>query len=150
MEEGVSANRRAESRVSPPSPSRGHEILVSDVDTAWLRDPREWFANDPSARADVALSTDCLSREDERAPAAAGTCNSTPASCGRPTEPTEALMEQWRDALLTTDHKFEHDQDILNRLLREETDGRRPGFRPVSDDADADAARPTPPPARHR
>lgn len=120
----------------------GHEILVSDVDTAWLRDPREWFANDPlPRRADVALSTDCLSREDERA---AGGCWNMQFNTGvmwlRPTEPTKALMEQWRDALLTTDHKFEHDQDILNRLLREETDGRRPGFRPVSDDADADAA----------
>jgi len=117
----------------------GHEIVVSDVDTAWLRDPREWFANDLlPRRADVALSTDCLSRKDERA---AGGCWNAQFNTGvmwlRPTNPTKTLMEQWRDALLTTDHKFEHDQDILNRLLREETDGRRPGFRPVADDADA-------------
>ena len=106
----------------------GHEIVVSDVDTAWLRDPREWFANDLlPRRADVALSTDCLSRKDERA---AGGCWNAQFNTGvmwlRPTNPTKTLMAQWRDALLTTDHKFEHDQDILNRLLREETDGRRP------------------------
>ena len=26
--------------------NRGHRVLVSDVDTVWLNDPREWFERD--------------------------------------------------------------------------------------------------------
>jgi hypothetical protein len=53
----------------------------------------------------------------------------------RPTAPTKDLMAQWRDALLTTTDKFEHDQDIFNRLLRSEPDGARPGFKLVTAEA---------------
>ena len=28
--------------------NRGHRVLVSDVDTVWLNDPREWFERDDS------------------------------------------------------------------------------------------------------
>lgn len=42
--------------------NRGHRVLVSDVDTVWLNDPRDWFERDDlPTRTDVAVSTDCLS-----------------------------------------------------------------------------------------
>lgn len=34
-------------------------VVLSDVDTVWLRDPTPFFARHPSA--DVLISTDCLS-----------------------------------------------------------------------------------------
>ena len=47
--------------------NRGHRVLVSDVDTVWLNDPREWFERDDlPTRTDVAVSTDCLSHEEEK------------------------------------------------------------------------------------
>jgi hypothetical protein len=47
--------------------NRGHRVLVSDVDTVWLNDPREWFERDDlPTRVDVAVSTDCLSHEEEK------------------------------------------------------------------------------------
>ena len=49
----------------------------------------------------------------------------------RPTEPTIKLMATWRDALLTTTDKFEHDQDIFNKLLRNEDDGSPARFTSV-------------------
>ena len=49
----------------------------------------------------------------------------------RPTDATKALVAEWRDALLETEDKFEHDQDIFNRLLRTERDGRKAAFQLV-------------------
>jgi hypothetical protein len=47
--------------------NRGHRVLVSDVDTVWLNDPRDWFERDDlPTRTDVAVSTDCLSHEEEK------------------------------------------------------------------------------------
>ena len=40
-------------------------------------------------------------------------------------------MATWRDALLTTSDKFEHDQDIFNKLLRVEDDGSPASFAAV-------------------
>ena len=113
--------------------NRGHEVLVSDVDVAWLRDPRGWFASDPVARGvDVAVSTDCLSVAEERR---ARGCWHMQFNTGvlwlRPTDATKALVAEWRDALLETEDKFEHDQDIFNRLLRTERDGRKAAFQLV-------------------
>ena len=118
----------------------GHEIVVSDVDTAWLRDPREWFANDLlPRRADVALSTDCLSRKDERA--AGGCWNSIIQQHRRHVASTHESHEDVDGAVArrAAHHRPQvrarpgHTQQVASR----ETDGRRPGFRPVADDADA-------------
>ena len=84
--------------------TKGHRVLVSDVDTVWLEDPRAWFdGDDLPRRADVALSTDCLSHVEERRNHG---CWHMQFNTGilwlRPTEPTKKLMGQWRDALLTT------------------------------------------------
>ena len=47
---------------------------MSDVDTVWLDDPREWFERDDlPTRTDVSVSTDCLSHEEERRSAVLGT-----------------------------------------------------------------------------
>ena len=80
-------------------------MLVSDVDTVWLRDPREWFETDDlPRRTDVSISTDCLSHEEEKKTHG---CWHMQFNTGilwlRPTTPTKELMSQWRDALLTTE-----------------------------------------------
>lgn len=41
----------------------GVDVLYSDIDTAWLRDPRPYFHEQPYA--DVMTSTDCLSHKYE-------------------------------------------------------------------------------------
>ena len=110
---------------------KGHEVLVSDVDTVWLRDPRSFFKTERVAtEADLAVSTDCLSHEHEREN---NGCWHMQFNTGvlflRPTETTKKFVGEWRDALLETEHEFEHDQDIFNRLLRVERDGSKPGFR---------------------
>ena len=97
---------------------RGHRVLVSDVDTVWLHDPRHWFdTDDLPRRTDVSISTDCLSHREETA---AHGCWTMQFNTGilwlRPTQPTQDLMAQWRDALLTTTDKFEHDQAGRCRL----------------------------------
>jgi hypothetical protein len=114
---------------------RGHEVLVSDVDTVWLRDPRSFFKTERVAtEADLAVSTDCLSHTHERE---SNGCWHMQFNTGvlflRPTRTTKRFVGEWRDALLETEHAFEHDQDIFNRLLRVERDGSKPQFRvPVS------------------
>ena len=113
---------------------KGYRVLVSDVDTVWLRDPRDWFdTDDLPQRTDVSLSTDCLSHAEEKN---SHGCWHMQFNTGilwlRPTTPTKELMAQWRDALLTTKDKFEHDQDIFNRLLRHDVDGTSPGFKLVT------------------
>ena len=110
---------------------RGHEVLVSDVDTVWLRDPRSFFKTERVAtEADLAVSTDCLSHEHERE---SNGCWHMQFNTGvlflRPTRTTKRFVGEWRDALLETEHAFEHDQDIFNRLLRVERDGSKPQFR---------------------
>ena len=111
---------------------KGHEVLVSDVDTVWLRDPRPFFKTERVATdSDVAVSTDCLSHKLERQNDG---CWHMQFNTGvlwlRPTATTTRFVGEWRDALLETEHEFEHDQDIFNRLLRVERDGTKPGFRP--------------------
>ena len=98
---------------------QGHEVLVSDVDVTWLKDPRAWFRGAMGeAEVDMATSTDCLlaSHWDLKA------CWSTPFNTGilylKPTEYTKAFLEDWRVKLETTENKNEHDQDIFNRMLR--------------------------------
>jgi hypothetical protein len=110
---------------------RGHEVLVSDVDTVWLRDPRSFFKTERVAtEADLAVSTDCLSHTHERL---SNGCWHMQFNTGvlflRPTRTTRKFVGEWRDALLETEHAFEHDQDIFNRLLRVERDGSKPQFR---------------------
>jgi hypothetical protein len=110
---------------------RGHEVLVSDVDTVWLRDPRSFFKTERVAtEADLAVSTDCLSHTHERE---SNGCWHMQFNTGvlflRPTRTTRKFVGEWRDALLETEHAFEHDQDIFNRLLRVERDGSKPQFR---------------------
>ena len=113
--------------------NRGHRVLVSDVDTVWLDDPREWFERDDlPTRTDVSVSTDCLSHEEERRSRGCwGPGFNTGILWLRPTEATINLMATWRDALLTTSDKFEHDQDIFNKLLRVEQDGSPASFAAV-------------------
>jgi len=123
----------------------GHRVLVSDVDTVWLNDPRGWFdADDLPRRTDVSISTDCLSHTDERRTHG---CWHMQFNTGilwlRPTAATMALMATWRDALLTTVDRFEHDQDIFNRLLRTEANGARPGFALVTGEDGARTTRST-------
>ena len=110
---------------------RGHEVLVSDVDTVWLRDPTSFFKTERVAtEADLAVSTDCLSHTHERL---SNGCWHMQFNTGvlflRPTRTTRKFVGEWRDALLETEHAFEHDQDIFNRLLRVERDGSKPQFR---------------------
>ena len=112
---------------------KGHEVLVSDVDAVWLRDPLPFFKTERVAtETDLAVSTDCLSHEHEKRN---GGCWHMQFNTGvlwlRPTRATRRFVGEWRDALLATEHEFEHDQDIFNRLLRVETDGSKPGFRPL-------------------
>lgn len=113
--------------------NRGHRVLVSDVDTVWLNDPREWFERDDlPTRTDVSVSTDCLSHEEEKKSRGCwGPGFNTGVLWLRPTAPTIALMATWRDALLTTSDKFEHDQDIFNKLLRFDPDGSPASFSAV-------------------
>ena len=123
---------------------RGHEVLVSDVDAVWLRDPRAFFETERVAtETDLAVSTDCLSHERERRDRG---CWDAPFNTGvlwlRPTATTRRFVGEWRDALLETEHEFEHDQDIFNRLLRVEANGTKPGFRePTDDGSDAPMTR---------
>ena len=112
-------------------------MLVSDVDTVWLRDPRPFFKTERVAtESDVAVSTDCLSHALERQNDG---CWHMQFNTGvlwlRPTATTTRFVGEWRDALLETEHEFEHDQDIFNRLLRVERDGTKPGFRPFRTNA---------------
>ena len=116
---------------------KGHEVLVSDVDTVWLRDPRPFFKTERVATdSDVAVSTDCLSHALEKQNDG---CWHMQFNTGvlwlRPTATTTRFVGEWRDALLETEHEFEHDQDIFNRLLRVERDGTKPGFRPFRTNA---------------
>ena len=100
---------------------KGFRVLVSDCDTAWMRDPREWFATNEMAKyVDMAVSTDCLSYKNEEKVRG---CWHDQFNTGilflNPTEKTKGFLKDWQVALETTTHKFEHDQDIFNRLLRE-------------------------------
>ena len=107
--------------------------IRDSVDTVWLDDPREWFERDDlPTRTDVSVSTDCLSHEEERRSRGCwGPGFNTGILWLRPTEATINLMATWRDALLTTSDKFEHDQDIFNKLLRVEQDGSPASFAAV-------------------
>jgi|TARA_B110000977_G_scaffold13347_1_gene16889 hypothetical protein len=112
---------------------KGHEVLVSDVDTVWLQDPRPYLHTERvTTEADIAVSTDCLSHKDE---VKNGGCWHMQFNTGvlwlRPSLTTKKFVATWRDALVTTEHDFEHDQDIFNRLLRTEENGTRPGFKHV-------------------
>ena len=100
---------------------KGFRVLVSDCDTAWMRDPREWFATNEMAKyVDMAVSTDCLSYKNEEKVRG---CWHDQFNTGilflNPTEKTKGFLKDWQVALETTTHKFEHDQDIFNRLLRQ-------------------------------
>lgn len=99
----------------------GQTVLVSDVDTAWMRDPRPWLADFEAAqKADVAVSNDCLSREEDEKQ---GGCISSQFNTGilwlRPTAPAKALMAAWRDELQRgASDAYENDQGVFNRLVR--------------------------------
>jgi hypothetical protein len=43
--------------------AQGHRVMLSDLDTVWLSDPRRFLldADEAPAGADLAVSTDCLS-----------------------------------------------------------------------------------------
>ncbi|KAK3274284.1 hypothetical protein CYMTET_17531, partial [Cymbomonas tetramitiformis] len=99
----------------------GTEVLVSDVDTSWVRDPRP-FLTDPSqapAQADFSVSTDCLSNKEYET---GDGCINRDLNTGvlhlRSTNQTISFLESWRDGLLQPRDKFENDQGVFNRVLR--------------------------------
>jgi len=112
----------------------GHDVLVSDVDVTWMRDPRAWLRETlREADLDVATSTDCLlaTRWDDKS------CWSTPFNTGilylKPTAKTLEFLEEWRVKLETTENKIEHDQDIFNRMLRSSESAEATSLGPSND-----------------
>lgn len=103
-------------------------MLLSDVDTVWLRDPRGYL-RDPGeapAAADAAVSTDCLSaKRDARAGEGVATkdagCVQGQLNTGvmffRPTAAAAALLGEWAGGLRTPVDQWENDQGVFNRVL---------------------------------
>lgn len=96
---------------------RGHDVLVSDADVAWLRDPEDWVREE-LRDVDVAASTDCLNvRVDDD-----GGCMGAAANTGilyfRPTAAAKKFLQAWISGMETaTDEMTERDQEIFNNLL---------------------------------
>jgi hypothetical protein len=96
---------------------RGHDVLVSDADVAWLRDPREWM-REAMTDVDVAASTDCLNARDDDE----GKCWGAPTNTGilyfNATEPAKKFIADWVDGMeKATEDTTERDQEIFNKLL---------------------------------
>jgi hypothetical protein len=101
-------------------------VLMSDVDTVWLSDPRAWLSEDAAvAAADVAVANDCVSAAEDarRGGCTAGAFN-TGVVLARPSGAGRALVAAWRDGFATPAHAHEHDQGLFNRLVRGD-DGKR-------------------------
>eukprot|EP00967_Tisochrysis_lutea_P035627 scaffold42728_cov27-Tisochrysis_lutea.AAC.1 len=122
----------------------GRRVLVSDVDTVWLGDP-EPFLRSAGAHADIAVTSDCLSREaDENKNGTNGRfhpngvwfCGHNPGNTFgvtfntgvlylAPTERALAFVERWHAKLLEpTDDWHMEDQRAFNMLVVD-------GFYPV-------------------
>jgi len=110
-------------------------VLISDSDTAWLRDPRGFFEEGPNEVADVLVSTDCIDAPADEI------CNSLYCGCAhvafntgivflRNTPATIAFVEAWKAKILNDEELTIRDQAAFNIVLREGFEPKRtvPGF----------------------
>ncbi|KAL1522336.1 hypothetical protein AB1Y20_017328 [Prymnesium parvum] len=118
----------------------GRSVLVSDVDTVWLKDPTDFLSSPALSQVDIAVTSDCLSREadsnkrgDNPRFGGAGVwfCGHNPGNrfgatfnTGvmflRPTSNALSFTERWRAKLLapTEDWHLE-DQRAFNMMVME-------------------------------
>ena len=116
----------------------GRTVVVSDVDTVWVADPLSFLYSLETKMVDVAVTSDCLSREaDENKdgknrrfhPNGVWFCGHNPGNTFgatfntgvlvlRPTTATKVFTKRWRDLLLApTDDWHLEDQRGFNQLV---------------------------------
>ena len=95
-------------------------VLLLDLDVALLSDPRPFLATHAAvAASDVAFAAECVSAAADAAQrgCTAGGFN-TGVVFAKRTPAALALLAAWRDGFATPAEPHEHDQGLLNRLLR--------------------------------
>ena len=98
-----------------------YAVLVSDADTAWMRDPSPYFMSEEVARADYWTATDCLSVQRERT---AGGCIQLSENLNtgimfvRPTAVSKKLLAQWLHETVVVEDANLHDQHIFNFIIK--------------------------------
>ncbi|KAK3282427.1 hypothetical protein CYMTET_9838 [Cymbomonas tetramitiformis] len=102
----------------------GFDVLMSDVDTVWLRDPSDWFAADEFVRsAHLLISSDCLSssEEDEKKVCAHSAFN-IGVMLWRQGPVTRRVLAEWTERVLHKRDKgiasYMEEQNALNWVLR--------------------------------
>jgi len=112
----------------------GYDVLVSDVDVVWFRDPSRYLASGQLAAADVAASSDCLfGFEPDRAAVDAFGQIPDPARAEfntgvlllRRSRAVAALMRRWAELQAENENPSLNDQSMFNRAL-----GRKAGIEP--------------------
>jgi hypothetical protein len=112
----------------------GYDVLVSDVDVVWFRDPSRYLASGQLAAADVAASSDCLfGFEPDRAAVDAFGQIPDPARAEfntgvlllRRSRAVAALMRRWAELQAENEDPSLNDQSMFNRAL-----GRKAGIEP--------------------
>eukprot|EP00793_Prasinoderma_coloniale_P000433 PRCOL_00005418-RA len=99
----------------------GYRVLVSDADTAWMRDPTEFFMSPEADRADYWTATDCLSAERERH---RGGCIALAENLNtgimfvRPTAISKKMLAQWLHETVVVEDANLHDQHIFNFIVK--------------------------------
>ena len=102
---------------------RGHDVLVSDADVAWLRDPEDWVRT-ALRDVDVAASTDCLDVSADDVGGCWGAAANTGILYFRPTDAAKTFLGNWIAAMdKATDDMTERDQEIFNNLLVADASG---------------------------
>eukprot|EP00241_Pyramimonas_parkeae_P004033 CAMPEP_0114245480 /NCGR_PEP_ID=MMETSP0058-20121206/11919_1 /TAXON_ID=36894 /ORGANISM="Pyramimonas parkeae, CCMP726" /LENGTH=662 /DNA_ID=CAMNT_0001358537 /DNA_START=323 /DNA_END=2308 /DNA_ORIENTATION=- len=110
-------------------------VLISDSDTVWLRDPRAFTEEGPFMAADVLVSTDCIdTTADEICNAHFCGCAHVAFNTGivflRNTPATLRFVEAWKKKVLENDDLTIRDQAAFNIVLREGFEPKTvvPGF----------------------
>ncbi|KAK3284820.1 hypothetical protein CYMTET_7548 [Cymbomonas tetramitiformis] len=100
------------------------DVLISDSDTAWLRDPRPFFEEGPFAIANILVSTDCIdTTADEICSAHFCGCIHVSFNTGivflRNNPETIKFVEAWQKKILDNNDLNIRDQAAFNDVLRE-------------------------------
>ena len=95
-------------------------VLLLDVDVALLKDPRPFLRSHDAVRAsDVAFASECVSvRADAQQQGCLAGGFNTGVVYAKRSEKALALLRAWRDGFATPAEPHEHDQGLLNRLVR--------------------------------
>lgn len=106
---------------------RGFSVVLTDADAVWLRDPAPYFASRGLGTADVAISSDCVDAEADKASDGGGPCNSrvnfnTGTLLVRPTPAARGFVAAWLAKLVEGAEQnisWMRDQPAFNLVARE-------------------------------